>query len=464
MPRVVSESRATARQRNLLTRRHGNGPDPATIFSTLAFVGLLCWVVWTTSYRFPGAEVVAAIGLAAVIADLVSRGKRPDIGESVGIWMLFFGAVAVLSLATSIWLGRSIDAVRELAKLLLIFLLTLNATTSERRLRGLLLLTIVMLALYPARGSIIDYLAGRVKMSGRADWMGVFGNANALAAILAMFLPFPWVWMQHARQWPLRLLWGGVVALFVVAIQFSNSRSGTLALAVLLICIVVSARNKVRAIGVSTAVLFAVLTLGPADWRERMVTMIPGVSSGQLTETQADAVGSWDSRVTIWNATFRIIADRPILGVGPGAFEEAHRHYQDTPGWTGGKLWRDTHNSFLRVWAEMGILGLAGFVGFIVASYRLGYRAIRRLRSAGLGSSMRAAEIRAAMAGLTAFLVTNLFNSFHLIWYLYLLLAVLILLARSTYEVGAAPAAAVLATRGGVRRSAKLAAGRKVHA
>jgi O-antigen ligase len=261
------------------------------------------------------------------------------------------------------------------------------------------------------------------------------------------------------------VLWGGVVALFVVAIQFSNSRSGALALAVLLICIVVSARNKLRAASLSTVVLVAVLTFGPADWRERMITMVPGVSSGQLTETQEEAVGNWAGRVTIWKAALRIIADRPILGVGAGAFEEAHRHYQDTPAWTGGRLWRDAHNSFLRVWAEMGILGLAGFIGFLVASYRLGYRAIGRLRSAGMGDSMLAGEIGAALAGLSAFLVTNLFNTFFTIWYLYMLLAVLILLTRGAYGIAAAPRPAVLSTPRGVparRRRPKVAA-RSMH-
>ncbi|NIR44994.1 MAG: hypothetical protein GWN53_11255 [Gammaproteobacteria bacterium] len=422
----------------------------------LAFVGLICWVVWATTYQFPGTEAVAALGIAAVIVDRVLQGKAPDIGGSIGIWMLFFGGVALLSLGISIWLGRSIEEVRELGKLYLIFLLTLNATTSDKRLRVLLLLTIVMLALYPARGSITDYLSGTVKVSGRADWFGVFGNANALAAILAMFLPFPWVWMRHAKRWPIKLASGGVVLLFVIAIQYSNSRSGTLAMVALLISLVVAATHKLRAAGVSLLVLIAVLTFGPADWRERMVTMIPGYSSDELTETQEDAVGNWKSRVTIWKAALRVVADRPILGVGAGAFEEAHRHYQDAPAWKGGRLWRDAHNSFVRVSAEMGLLGLTGFIGFLVASYRLGFQAIRRLRSAGLGNSMWAAEIRAAMAGLSAFLVTNLFNSFHMIWYFYFLLAILILLTRSAYKVAAAPLpAAVFATRGRTHRFAK---------
>jgi len=414
------------------SRRLGRlrAPMPSlSVLNRLAFLGLIGWVIWATTYLFPGAELVIAIAIAAAAADLVLSGRAPDIGGSAGAWLLGFAAVALLTTGTSIWLGRSIAELRELAKLLLIFFLVLATAGSPRRLRWLLTITVLLLVLFPARGAIAAYFSGGVKVSGRADWRGVFGNANALAAILLLFLPFPYVWLKNERRSKYRLLWAGCFTLLAAAVIASKSRSGFLGLALIIVWSVWSARDRFRALGIAVALAIVVLAFGPEGWRERMTTMTFGLTDRVAPKEAEGDIGNWTSRVVIWRTAASIIADRPITGTGLGTFEEAHKRYEAHSGWTGGQLWRDTHNSFLRVWAETGVFGLVAFLGMLGVIYSQGIRALRRAK----GTARKRYEticLEAGLIGLSAFLVTNLFNTFNKIWFFYLSLGILVLLTR----------------------------------
>ena len=54
------------------------------------------------------------------------------------------------------------------------------------------------------------------------------------------------------------------------------------------------------------------------------------------------------SRIGYWQDTLRIIAARPIFGIGLGNFNLMQARY--------------AHNSYLQIWAEMGLVGLASIV------------------------------------------------------------------------------------------------------
>jgi O-antigen ligase len=79
-------------------------------------------------------------------------------------------------------------------------------------------------------------------------------------------------------------------------------------------------------------------------------------------------VNSIGDRMTIWKNTIELIQDRPLLGFGTGGFEEAYSEkIKDNPEWEK-QLKHDPHNQFLKIWAEMGMLGLVVFLAMLASS------------------------------------------------------------------------------------------------
>ena len=93
-----------------------------------------------------------------------------------------------------------------------------------------------------------------------------------------------------------------------------------------------------------------------------------GVKEMQHVDTSNIESSSMGLRMTVWKNTIELIKDRPLLGFGTGGFEEAYsKKIKDSPEWEK-HLMHDPHNQFLKIWAEMGMLGLIVFLGMLASS------------------------------------------------------------------------------------------------
>ena len=126
----------------------------------------------------------------------------------------------------------------------------------------------------------------------------------------------------------------------------------------------------------------------------RLVTEASELLHGRLSDT----AGTW--RGYIWKCTLKLIAERPILGGGPGSFftlfEPYNAGYQ--------ALVQDEividfpHNDFLSVAACTGLVGLALYLAFLVSL------AIRCIRKAG-----KSPVLLIFLAGMAGYLVYSFF-------------------------------------------------------
>lgn len=76
--------------------------------------------------------------------------------------------------------------------------------------------------------------------------------------------------------------------------------------------------------------------------------------------TSFDERSSLASRIMIWHSAVRMIADHPLLGIGPGNFQAEYLRYQQYfPPYL---EWSapHPHNVFLDLWLEGGLLGVTG--------------------------------------------------------------------------------------------------------
>jgi O-antigen ligase len=87
------------------------------------------------------------------------------------------------------------------------------------------------------------------------------------------------------------------------------------------------------------------------------INEISNVSAAYEKET------SMGSRIIAWKNAIELIKEHPLLGVGTGGYEPAFvDHVKDQKGQEN-FLHHDPHNQFLKILAELGLIGFLIFIG-----------------------------------------------------------------------------------------------------
>jgi len=111
---------------------------------------------------------------------------------------------------------------------------------------------------------------------------------------------------------------------------------------------------------------------------------------GMMERLQQSSVSdAYDERRGLMEIALRIIADNPVVGLGPGAYSQVYKQ-SVTPGLR--QQWLYTvHNEYLLRAAETGILGGAAWVMLLLGGFRLAWGLTKarnhRIRTLGIGWS-----------------------------------------------------------------------------
>jgi O-antigen ligase len=192
-------------------------------------------------------------------------------------------------------------------------------------------------------------------------------------------------------QWPRRLRLVVPGALAVLAFALTYVRGAWLGLAAAIGLLVVWSRRLWLVVPVLLSVLLALAV--PSTFRTRMLSLgNPG------DETMRD-------RLDFWDAGRRMIADAPLLGLGPGGVRRAYPVYKP-PG--ARKLHTGhLHNNLIQIGAEHGLLGLAAWLWIWTAFFAGAGRISAALPAARADDR---ALVAGSVAAVTAFLVAGLFE------------------------------------------------------
>ncbi len=372
------------------------------------------------------AELSALTALAAMVFGRVSRGLSvtrvtPELLGVVGL-----GAIILATAPFSIWMGGSVHTFTDVyVKIILIFILMLNTLTTPKRIDRFLWL-IVIASGYIGFRAVFDYVRGiNLVENGRVQGAvgGMFKNPNDLALNMVAVMPFAALFVMRAAGVLRRLVAAGCGLMMLGAVVASQSRSGTIGLAMMMLVLGghIARRRPGLAVAAALAFLLA-LPLMPSSYWHRL---------SSITDQSQDETGSREARRILLMESFRAFLQHPITGVGAGQFKNYDPEGRQ-------EAWRESHNVILQVAAELGIFGV-GVLLFLIGRAALSGRYTRRLlrRAAPRGPDAAAAAdvitdderawvasyTAATTAALVGWLFCALFASVAYNWTFYYLVA-----------------------------------------
>lgn len=210
-----------------------------------------------------------------------------------------------------------------------------------------------------------------------------FYNPNLYSEYLIFFISIALALVVTERC-RLRWLATGLLACGSILVIFSYTRGTWLGLALgiaVMLCMV-----DLRALGVSLVAGGGLLALIPGAW-ERLVS---GFSLNSTTE----------SRILLWRLAGNLVAEHPLTGAGLGRYlsaivETAEAH----PSLVSGETTLASHNSYLLLAGETGVIGALLFAWVVLRACRMGLVFMDRAKK----NRSTKLEIAAYSVGIIAF-------------------------------------------------------------
>jgi O-antigen ligase len=284
-------------------------------------------------------------------------------------------------------------------------------------------------------GTLISAAYGLVSAPADPDSLdrltGAAGNANETAAALGAGAALAAALALALKEPALRLAAAFILPLCVYSMFLTLSRGALVALAAMLVtAVLIAGRRRGAAITAAALAAFACvgyfLVLAPPEARDRVFESDGGAG-----------------RSDIWRVGWRMVEAEPLTGVGAGNFSISSVHYLLEPG----AIVRDeyivdtpkvAHNMYLEILAELGVVGLALFLGILAYALYCALAAIRRFTASG--DKQMEYVSRALFVALIGLLVSDFFGSRQFSKQLWLLMSIapaLLAIARTAAEADA---------------------------
>lgn len=330
----------------------------------------------------------ALLGLTGLVAAWSVEWKRvpwrklAPLLVPVGVYYL----VLVLSVAASYEPRVSVGDLGDVTRLatLALGLVLVRGETATRRVIGGLLVVASLLAL----GGMLQLLAGEGDIDHRIR--GPFSHYMTYSGVLLLCDLLLFARLITPGGWRRAWSWAGF-AIINAAILGTLTRGAWVALLVTTVGFLLVRKPRWLIAGVPVALCFVLLAPVPLLHR--------ALSIADLRDTS-----NYD-RLCMLQAGLQMVAERPLLGLGPDVVKRRYPIYRNdtAPRLTVPHL----HNTFLQLAAERGLLSLAAYVWMMAASLR---EARRQYRAEGGLRGPRADLLLGVLLALIAFNVAGLFE------------------------------------------------------
>jgi putative inorganic carbon (hco3(-)) transporter len=292
--------------------------------------------------------IVFGVMMVLLTAWLLSNEDKKLIRNVQDKYYIIFFTMIVISTLSVGWLGYTFTILEETLKVALIYWFIISIVSSEQRFKTTIWAMIVLMTLVAGMGILqhfgyditgVGMLWAEDKKLWQIRGAGLFNNPNDLAYSVSLVLPFALGFFLSTSDPLVKFTTLSMLIISGFCIYLTHSRGGYLAATM---CIAtwfyywISRKDMRRLVlFAGIIVVIAAFSIQTKDYREDKSSM---------------------GRVEAWAAGMEMLQQHPFIGIGKGQFIEHHE--------------RDSHNSYVRAGAELGVIGLFAFIGILFSSFR----------------------------------------------------------------------------------------------
>lgn len=319
---------------------------------------------------FPlGGNVVTLLVLCVLLGAFI-RGRRPP---SCGLYVtwLVFGLYLYLSL----WLGVAISNAplplwvnalnfanwKDYMLLPLVFLAAGMVVQDRKTVRNVIICAAIAVFLID-KSHLTSSLAhswAHFDENKRDGGPLGFAGSNGLAAFLAQFSLFFWGFVQYIKRPRAKLVLYALIGMTLIGVMYAFSRAGYIAVIAGVVLLGILKDRKLIPIAIVFLAMWQAIV--PTAVTERV-----NMTHNQSGQLEASA----QERVDLWTNAEQVILANPIFGTGFATFQLTD-HVDNL---------KDTHNWYVKVMIETGIIGLAFAAALLFQLFRLSWQVFRGAR------------------------------------------------------------------------------------
>jgi len=365
------------------------------IFLVSFFLHMPARIQFLADIRF---DLILMLGtLFFVVVDKAPKGEEPD-NISKNLYILL--AYIIISIPFVKWPGSVIKVnLLFYIRAVCFFFFTVNVIRSEKDLK-IFMAVFVLCQVFRVFEPV--WLHITTGYWGSATSMNKYGtivldrlsggpydiiNPNGLAWVIVSAIPFMFFLTRH-NSFMLRLLYYVSFAIFIYALELSESRSGMVGIAVVTGGMIWKSKNKIMWIlisSVAAAVIF--FSLGELS-QERYLS---------IYRTDVKGARTAKLRVDGWISGIKAVWDKPIVGHGIGTSPEVGVNLSGT-----GII---AHNLYIEILQEIGIIGFIIFFKYVKSMIESFFIVKKRLLSSSLRDNFLIGMVDAMQVWMTLALI-----------------------------------------------------------
>lgn len=412
--------------------RPASEPDLKWDLLLVCVAGYLLTSVGRVHQLFPVLEALRPAILTGLLAIVIYLADRREERRANLLWgrttkyLIALLVWMILSVPGSLVRSTSFDLVfDDFVKTVLMYLVVAGAVRGPRDVERLAVVYLIAATVYA--GVVIS----RFDVGSGDNWrLGhlYYYDANDFATFAVTAMPFGLYFLHAGRGTLARVLAAVALAILTLAFVRTGSRGGFVALVAVAGFVVLRYTGIALRWRIAATALVTIVVLGTASdqyWKQ-MSTILSDADYNRTDES---------GRLQIWSRGMGYMFQYPTLGVGPNNFKAAEgmlSPFSDRQQFGIGVRWNAPHNSYVQAGAELGLPGLAIFVGMMASAFTALRRSSRREHALARAGENRPQLAQALTASLIGFVVGAFFLSLAYSQILYTIVALAVGLQKVT--------------------------------